>query len=136
VDSNLNWDPEKVAFNSSVANSQIRDILQIGAGGCTSCHANNVVSPVPPSFYNDYDRVPNGVTAGTDATNRNWLYTEIRGRINFTDLIASPLLRKPSGNHHNGGLRPGFDTSKPVGDTARESYDKITAWILRDAPEN
>ena len=135
VDSTLSWDPEAVAFNSSTPDNQIRNILQAGTGTCTSCHGNAVTTPVPPSFYNDYDRAGNGVTAGTDATNRRWLYTEIRGRINFTDFIASPLLRKPSGNHHNGLLRPGFDTSKPVGDTARESYDKITAWILRGAPE-
>ncbi len=41
-----------------------------------------------------------------------WLYTEVRGLINFTEIAASPLLRKPSGQHHNGGMRPSFDTSR------------------------
>ena len=61
---------------------------------------------------------------------------EVRGRINFTDLVGSALLRKPSGNHHNGGVRPGFDTSLLPGDPGRIDYDKFVAWILRGAPEN
>ncbi len=139
VDSTLGWDPQAVAFNSTTAANQIRDILQIsGTPTCTSCHIDTTALPrtvpLPPLFYNDYDRA--GTGNATDATNRNWLYTEVRGRINFTDIIDSPLLRKPSGHHHNGGLIPGFDSSKPPGDAARVNYDKLIAWILRDAPEN
>jgi hypothetical protein len=140
VNSALGWDPEAVAFNSTTAANQIRDILQVsGTIPCTTCHVDIPVvttppEPVPPLFYNDYDRA--GTGNATDATNRNWLYTEVRGRINFTDIIDSPLLRKPSGHHHNGGMIPGFDSSKPPGDAARVNYDKITAWILRGAPEN
>jgi hypothetical protein len=86
---------------------------------------------VPPIFYTDFDRNGDGVV---DATDDLWFYTEVRGRINFTDYIASPLLRKPSGNHHFGGLRPGFDTTAVPGDPARQSYDLIVNWILNGAP--
>ena len=41
------------------------------------------------------------------------------------DLLNSVLLTKPSGNHHNGGLQTGFDTSAPVGNTARKNYDQL-----------
>ena len=69
------------------------------------------------------------------ATNNHWFYTELRGRVNFTDWIASPLLRKPSGNHHNGNLRLGFDTSLAPGAAGRADYDKFVSWIVNSAPE-
>ena len=132
VDPALAWDPTALRFEPD-----IRTILQAGGGNCTLCHVSgqNVASTsaVPPIFYNDYVRSGSG--AGNDATNRLWLYTEVRGRINFTDIVASPLLRKPSGKHHNGGTRTGFDTSATVGDPARIDYDKILAWILNGAPQ-
>lgn len=134
VDSTLAWDPQAVSFNNATAAHQIRDLLQTGTGGCTTCHASTVLSPIPPVFYDDHDRASTG--NASDATNRNWLYTEVRGRINFTDVVASPLLRKPAGNHHNGGQRAGYDTSTAPGNAARSSYDKLVAWILRGAPEN
>jgi hypothetical protein len=81
----------------------------------------------------DYDRAGTGNAA--DATNLHWLYTEVRGRINFSDIIASPLLRKPSGNHHNGGARVGFNTNLNPGDAGRADYDKILNWIVNGAPE-
>lgn len=132
VDPALAWDPAALRFEPD-----IRTILQAGGGNCTSCHVSGqnvaTTSAVPPIFYDDYVRSGSG--AGNDATNRLWLYTEVRGRINFTDVVASPLLRKPSGKHHNGGLRTGFDTSATVGDPARVDYDKVLAWILNGAPQ-
>jgi hypothetical protein len=59
----------------------------------------------------------------------------VRGRINFTDIVASPLLRKPSGNHHNGGSRPGFNASQTPGNVGRADYDMVLNWILNGAPE-
>ena len=83
-------------------------------------------------FYADYDRNGDGVI---DATDTAWLYAEVRSRLNFTDIVASPLLRKPSNNHHFGGLQDGFDTSKVPGDPARVNYDLILDWILSGAPQ-
>lgn len=127
VDSSLAWDPQTVAF------SEVRSVLQ-GAGGCTSCHASTVAAPIPSIFYDDHDRA--GTGDASDASNRDWFYTEVRGRVNLTDWVASPLLRKPSGNHHNGGLRPGFDTSQAPGHPLRQDYDKLVAWIVRGAPKD
>ncbi|HRI09671.1 MAG TPA: hypothetical protein PKW35_17740, partial [Nannocystaceae bacterium] len=60
---------------------------------------------------------------------------EVRSRVNMTDLVASPLLRKPSGNHHGGNLVAKFDTTKEPGDASRELYDLFLNWILSGAPQ-
>jgi mono/diheme cytochrome c family protein len=112
--------------------TDVKAILQGSTGDCVSCH-NPTPAPTakPPIWYTDFDRNGDGVI---DQTDDLWFYTEVRGRINFTDYIASPLLRKPSGHHHNGLLRPGFDTTATPGDPARQSYDLIVNWILNGAP--
>lgn len=97
--------------------------------GCTGCHS---AGGPPPVFFSNVDRNGDGVI---DATDDLWFYVDVRGRINFTDLVASPLLRKPSGNHHGGGLRPGFDTSAVPGAAARANYDLFLNWILNGVPQ-
>ena len=130
VNSALAYNPTALRF------TDIKDLLQIGGGGCTGCHTTN---GGPPIWYTDIDRNGNG---GVEATNNktdddnHWFYKELRGRINFADIVASPLLRKPSGHHHNGLQRPGFDISaQPPGHADRVDYDKILGWILNGAPE-
>ena len=131
VDSTLSKDPVALRF------ADIKDILQNGAAGCVTCHASNknplTQSLVPPIAYDDYDRSG----SGNATTNTTWFYTELLGKINFTDIVASPLLRKPSGHHHGGGAAAltGFDTSLAVGATGRADYDRIVGWILNGAPQ-
>ena len=122
---------------------------------CTSCHAPSGGTPIS---YTNIDRNGDGVfTAGgvppstppDESTDDYWFYTELRGSINFTDVAASPLLRKPTGHHHNGGLI--FDTANPttcvaspgvpaclpygtLGDYYKAQYNKIVLWILNGAP--
>ena len=129
VDPTLAYEPTQLRF------PQIKAILQNAAGGnCISCHqAGGNGSVIPPIWYTSYDRA--GTGNGADATNDHWFYTELRGRINFTDIAASALLRKPSGNHHNGLLRAGFDATKAPGHVDRVDYDKVLGWILNGAPE-
>lgn len=128
VDTALAYEPSALRF------SDIKAILQVGAGGCTTCHqAGGNGTVIPPIWYSSYDRA--GTGNGADATNDRWFYTELRGRINFTDIVASPLLRKPAGNHHNGQQRTGFDVSLSPGQAGRVDYDKILGWILNGAPE-
>ena len=105
----------------------IKTVMQ--TTGCTACHTPG--GP-PPVLFANVDRNGDGVI---DATDDAWFYADVRGRINFTDLVASPLLRKPSGNHHGGGLRPGFDTTAVPGQAARVNYDLFLNWILNGAPQ-
>ena len=110
------------------------------AGGCADCHqpsqpgGTSLRGPsIPPVWFTDYDRSGTGDTA----TNDRWFYAELRGRINFTDIVASPLLSRPAGQHHGAGpvARTGFDTRLPVGDPGRADYDKLVSWISNGAPE-
>jgi mono/diheme cytochrome c family protein len=113
---------------SAIRFSDIKTVLQSAAASCAVCHD---AAGGPPIFYTNVDR--NGDAAVT-AIDDLWFYAELRGRINFTDVTASPLLRKPSGNHHNGGLRPGFNAAAPVGDADRASYEMFVNWIVNGAP--
>lgn len=108
--------------------ANIKAVLQ-GTQGCTSCHTpTNGGSPI---FYTNIDRNGDGVT---DTTDDEWFYTELRGRINFTDIASSALLRKPSGHHHDGGLRAGFNSAAAPGQPGRANYDLFLNWILNGAP--
>jgi mono/diheme cytochrome c family protein len=131
VDPTLATDPAALRF------SDIKDILQLGAGNCVNCHVSTknpaTQSLVPPVYYDDYDRSG----TGNAATNLNWFYNDVRSRINFTDIVASPLLRKPAGKHHGGGTvaLSGFDSAATVGSAGRADYDKVVSWILNGAPQ-
>lgn len=129
VDNTLSYVPTALRF------ADIKPLLQdLAPGQCATCHKpGGNGSVIPPIWYADYDRAGTGNAA--DATNLAWLYTEVRGRINFTDIVASPLLRKPSGNHHNGGRIDGYDTTADPGAADRAKYDRLLNWILNGAPQ-
>ncbi|TCS37974.1 hypothetical protein EDC30_103266 [Paucimonas lemoignei] len=114
---------------SAIRFADVKTVLQ--SAGCTTCHTTTAVAPRPPLFFTDIDR--NGDST-VDATDDAWFYKEVRGRVNFADVVASPLLRKPSNHHHNGGLQPGFDNSLEPGSPGRANYDLILNWILNGAP--
>ncbi len=126
--------------------SDIKAVLQQpGANNCIACHvaAPTDGSAPAPIFYADIDRNGDGVVASAvGATDDIWFYNEVRGRINFSDMASSPLLRKPSGHHHNGDVQTGFG-NKPAkipadkllpGDPLRAKYDLFLNWILNGAP--
>ena len=126
----------KVVVDSAVtpAPAAIRfaDVKAAMQPTCTSCHSATGQLPRPPVFYTDVDR--NGDGMAGDATDDAWFHAEVRSRINFTDIAASALLRKPSGKHHGGNLVPGFDASTAPGNPARAKYDLFLNWILAGAP--
>jgi mono/diheme cytochrome c family protein len=126
VDSTLAPAPSAIRF------SDIKSVMQTG-NACTSCHSATGSLPRPPVFYTNYDRNGDGIAG--DATDDAWFYAEVHGRINFTDIAASPLLRKPSGNHHSGSRLAGFDTSAAPGQPVRANYDLFLNWILNGAPQ-
>ena len=124
-------DPTLALAPSAIRFADIKAAMQ-ASGSCTQCHSPTGTQPRPPVFYTNEDRNGDG-TVG-DATDDEWFYQEVRGRINFTDLAASPLLLKPSNNHHGGNLVQGFDTRQAPGDPARARYDLFLNWIVNGAP--
>ena len=130
VNAALNPDPLGIRF------ADIKTVLQV-TSVCTGCHTSG---DQPPILYTNVDRDGIGGPVA-NATDDLWFYTELRGRINFTEIAASPLLRKPSGHHHGGNQLDGFDTSLDPGATTggvnnagRGNYDLFLNWILNGAP--
>lgn len=119
--------------------ADIKNVLQ--TAGCTACHTTGTTSlatgAITPLVYTNVDRNGDGVvdSGAAGSIDDLWFYTEVRGRINFIDIAGSPLLRKPSGHHHTGGLLTGFDSTKPPGDPARVNYDLFLNWMLNGAPQ-
>ncbi|MEQ1813653.1 MAG: hypothetical protein ABL860_04275 [Candidatus Nitrotoga sp.] len=119
--------------------SDIKAVLQ-GPPGCDGCHSPG---GGPPIFYTNLDRNGDGLINGTD---EEWFYTELRGRINFTDVAASALLRKPTGHHHAGGTPLNFANTTPCapancgaayttyGAYNAAAYNMFVNWILNGAP--
>jgi mono/diheme cytochrome c family protein len=104
--------------------------------GCSGCHSSTSMSvpALTPNIFNSIDRNGDGLV---DATDDQWFYHEVRSKVNFKNIIDSPLLLKPSGKHHDGGTMAlaGFDTTKPPGDPARTNYDLFVNWILNGSPQ-
>lgn len=98
--------PTYAAFAKPTTFATIKSIIQnTNTVGCTGCHFDGAggVGDVgaPPIAYTSYDR--NGSGGASDAADDYEFYRALRGRTNLTDFLASPLLRKPTGNHHGGG---------------------------------
>jgi hypothetical protein len=154
VNNALTPDPATIRF------AQIKAVLQAKTGlvagiptatlnDCLFCHTTTSLAHPAPSLANiaqtpvTYDNVDrNGDGGVPDATDDEWLYAEVRGRINFNDVADSPLLLKPSGKHHGGLLQKGFDSTLVPGVTTggllnpqgRTNYDLFLNWILNGAP--
>ena len=108
--------------------AHVKDVLQNGST-CTTCHLPSALpqpSATPPIWYTSFDR--NNDTL-TDATDDDWFYSELMGRVNLTEISESSLLRKPTGNHHNGATL--FDLITVAG---LSNYSIIYNWILNGAP--
>jgi hypothetical protein len=119
--------PDLFALRFAHVKNVLQNVRHNGTTICTSCHTSPAVSPTPPFFYNsNLDRDSNGVV---DATDEAWFLKAIKGRANLTEIQASPLLRKPSGNHHNGGTL--FDLATSAG---LRNYSIFYSWILAGMP--
>lgn len=109
----------------------IKNVLQNDSGpNCDRCHAPagtpGAIAGVPV-HYTD-----------TQVEGRQ-LYWGVLQRINFKEPIESALLRKPTGNHHFGRCREGFDLTDTPDDCEgvdgdRSNYDLFLNWILQGAP--
>lgn len=114
IDSTLNPAPKDITFNT-----HIRPILDTDNVGCVECHHHS------PSVITTIVGIPVFFNIGSET-----LYQDTRERINFAEPGLSPLLLKPTGNHHFGGSVPGFDLN---GDQSQ--YDLFVNWILEGARE-
>ena len=119
--------PDLFGLRFAHVKNVLENIRHDGTTICTCCHTSPAVSPTPPMFYNNFDRNGNGGVA--DATDDAWFLKELKGRANLTEIQASPLLRKPSGNHHNGGALFNLATSAGL-----RNYSIFYNWILAGMP--
>ena len=110
----------------SIRLTDIRNALSTAPAGETACTGCHTMGGAPPTAFT--------------AVDDNLFYSTIRGMLNLTDISASPLLRKPSGNHHGANHLPtpefkGFDALAIPGDPTRDRYDVILNWALNRAPQ-
>ena len=96
-----------------------------GEEGCVRCHAAQGIVPGIPVWYTDMQSTSSSLS----------LYQQVRARVNLADVPHSLLLTKPSGLHHFGAQRPGFDIQRPVGHQDRKNYDLFVNWIYVGAPQ-
>jgi hypothetical protein len=138
--------------------ANVRGVFQNAMVTCTAggCHTDVGADPavngsVPPIFYTDYGRggamgtEGDGIYVANASDNDYWFYKELRGRVNLTDFSASPLLRKPTGNHHGGSTPLDLSNPNPCGDPAcapyatlgefyYAQYSILANWIVNGAP--
>jgi hypothetical protein len=119
--------------------TDIKPLLQSDCVNCHKPHTPGPGVPRPPIYYSDPDQSPlitndPRLDSSKPEYDPNCLtrdiYTDVRSRVNLGDPANSPLLLKPSGHHHGGNQRSGFDLS-PGGD--RTKYDIFLNWILEGA---
>jgi len=117
---------------------------------CTQCHTTQPIPGqyLPPVLYTNIDRNGDGIVdVVLNGADDLAFYNEVRGRINFSDIEASALLRHPAGYNHSGGVRDGFGIASSAvggvgtsadqfapGDPVRSAYDMFLNWILNGAP--
>jgi len=148
-------------FTKPTTFANIKAILQnANTVGCTGCHYDGDYGVgytySPPIAYSnaagvDFDRDGDG---DVDADDDYEYYKALRGRVNLTDFPASPLLRKPTGNHHFGGkvlqrdaadlnyatacaASPTWPSCQPFatyGAYSQAVYDTFRDWIEHGAP--
>ncbi len=117
-------DPKTITFDT-----HIKPVFSTAGGSdareCSHCHSVAGGGGTPeagvPVFWNDIDQ--------TD----DQFYDEVLSRVDFKDPENSLILKKPSNNHHFGGLRGGFEIDNPAN---RHNYDLFLNWILEGAPKN
>ena len=124
VDNTLSYTPRSLTFFDHIAVTGANPNNPLDT--CQDCH-------VTANGYN----VPMWWTDNQPAGHTLTLYEQFMARVNLENVEDSLVLKKPSGNHHNGGLinytTAFFDTSDPLGDADRATYDMIVNWISEGA---
>ena len=138
VDMALAKAPRELTFYDDIVNELTVDPNSCGA----LCHNDgggpSVGRPgIPVWWVADSLQSAGGAVTGIPLTTADppalGFYEQIRARVNLEDIEDSLLLKKPSGKHHFGGRRAGFDSSLPVGSNNRAGYDLFVNWISEGA---
>jgi hypothetical protein len=127
VDDNF---PDPATLKFAHVKNVLQNVVHKASAKCVDCH-KDVATPAPintPAIsYTSFDR--NGSGGAADTTDDDWFLKALAGRVNLTEIQASPLLRKPSGNHHAGN--DPIDLSTPAG---LSNYSILYNWILAGMP--
>ena len=127
VDSTLAKSPRSLTFYNDIKNE---------LDNCTSCHqapsGGGAIKGIPVWWVADA-ALPQGIPTTSSDTAALGLYEQVLSRVNLEDVSLSLILKKPSGNHHYGDQRSGFNSELSVGTTGRSSYDKFVNWISEGA---
>ena len=75
----------------------------------------------------------NGIPASAADPPGLGFYEQVMARVNFEFIEESLILKKPSGIHHYGDQRTGFNISLAVGAAGRADYDMFVNWIAEGA---
>jgi len=124
VDNTLAKAPRDLSFYTDIT-TELVDCM-------TACHQNGGVSGIPMWWVDDASQ-PQGIPMSTADTPSLGFYEQAKTRINFEYAEDSLILKKPTGRHHYGGQRPGFDTAQVIGNSARATYDLFVNWISEGA---
>ncbi len=119
VDDNF---PDPLNIRFAQVKNVLQNVVHATAQKCTGCHFTTAITPIPPIFYNTFDRDGGGVVNASDDA---WFLKAVSGRVNLTEIEASTLLRKPSGSHHNGGQLFNLATTAGL-----RNYSIFYNWIL------
>ena len=128
IDDSLTKSPRSLAFYP--------DISSIVTTSCTTCHAINGGTEAAvgvPVWWVDDASQPQGIPATIANTPSLGLYEQVRSRVNFDHIEISKILTKPSGLHHYGNQRIGFDIAAAPGTSLRSNYDLLVNWISEGA---
>ena len=123
VDSSLAKAPRSLVFY---------DDVKTELNNCVSCHNNGGTAGVPVWWVED-NAQPQGIPALSSDTASLGFYEQALSRVNLEEVGGSLILTKPSGNHHYGAQRSGFNAELSVGLGGRSTYDLFVNWISEGA---
>jgi hypothetical protein len=139
VDAALAKAPRELTFYDDIVNEMTVDPNSCGE----LCHndgggTGGIGRPgIPVWWVADGLQSAGGAVTGIPLTTADppalGFYEQVRARVNLEYIEDSLLLKKPSGRHHYGGRRLGFDTSLSVGAAGRDGYDLFVNWISEGA---
>jgi len=111
----------------------LRNVVNDNNRLCADCHRPGGVPNNPPIAFAAIDRDGDGAVTDTDD---EWLLKELRGRVNLTEIGASPLLLRPTGKHHGTANNLSRDVNvNPNAPKGLERYSELYHWIVNGMPD-